>query len=203
MPKMPVRQSGFACSACGPFTKNSEWIQNLKETGDWRYIYQFELGKACFQLDMAYGDFKDLPRKVAFDNILDVNKIKFDKIMDIKEVLLQWVKNLFDKKNLLLVMLKLKLWQTSNQLKNYTNYLLAVIWVGRGAVVILQRWLVGFPLITQKQWKLWPWHFAAFSDILVETSMWNLVFLTRPGLQILSKTQIEVSLISGFLVNRF
>ena len=28
MPKMPVRQSGFACSACGPFTKNSEWIQN-------------------------------------------------------------------------------------------------------------------------------------------------------------------------------
>ena len=31
----------------------------FKETGDSQYIYQKELEKACFELDMAYGDFKD------------------------------------------------------------------------------------------------------------------------------------------------
>ena len=28
-----------------------------------RYIYQNELDKGCFQHDMSYGDFKDLPRR--------------------------------------------------------------------------------------------------------------------------------------------
>ena len=46
-------------SACGPFTKNKERIQKVKETGDTKYIYRNELGEACFQHDMAYGDFKD------------------------------------------------------------------------------------------------------------------------------------------------
>ena len=32
------------------------------ETGDSRYIYRNELDKACFQPDMAYGDFKDLAK---------------------------------------------------------------------------------------------------------------------------------------------
>ena len=41
-----------------------------KETGDSRYIYQNELDKACFQHDMAYGDFKDLTRRTASDKIL-------------------------------------------------------------------------------------------------------------------------------------
>ena len=56
--------------ACGPFTKNKERIQTFKETGDSRYIYQNELDKACFQHDMAYGDFKDLTRRTASDKIL-------------------------------------------------------------------------------------------------------------------------------------
>ena len=46
----------------------------FKETGNSRYIYQNELDKACFQYDMAYGDFKDLTRRTASD----------------KGVLLQW-----------------------------------------------------------------------------------------------------------------
>ena len=50
-------------SACGPFTKNKERIQKFKETGDTSYIYKNELDKACFQHDMAYGDFKDLARR--------------------------------------------------------------------------------------------------------------------------------------------
>ena len=40
-----------------------------KETGDSRYIYQNELDKACFQHDMAYGDFKGLNRRTASDKI--------------------------------------------------------------------------------------------------------------------------------------
>ena len=50
--------------------KNKERIQKFKETGDSRYIYQNELDKACFQHDMAYGDFKDLTRRIASDKIL-------------------------------------------------------------------------------------------------------------------------------------
>ena len=49
--------------------KNPERIQKFKETGDSQYIYQNELDKACFQHDMAYGDFKDLTRKTADDKI--------------------------------------------------------------------------------------------------------------------------------------
>ena len=44
--------------------------KNLKETGDAKYIYKNELDKACFQHDMAYGDFKDLARKTALDKVL-------------------------------------------------------------------------------------------------------------------------------------
>ena len=46
MPEMYLRQpasldkSGFTYSACGLFTKNKEWIQKFKETGDINYIYK-------------------------------------------------------------------------------------------------------------------------------------------------------------------
>ena len=33
-PEMHLRQPGFTYSACGPFAKNKERIQKLKETGD-------------------------------------------------------------------------------------------------------------------------------------------------------------------------
>ena len=35
-----------------------------------QYIYQNKLLTACFQHDMAYGDFKDLTRRTASDKIL-------------------------------------------------------------------------------------------------------------------------------------
>ena len=63
MPEMHLKEPQFTYSACGPFTKNKERIQNSKEAGDSRYIYKNELDKACFQDDMASGDFKDLPKK--------------------------------------------------------------------------------------------------------------------------------------------
>ena len=70
MPEMHLRQPGFTYSACGPFTKNKKRIQKFKETGDTSYIYKKELDKACFQHDMAYGDFKDLPKRTTSDKVL-------------------------------------------------------------------------------------------------------------------------------------
>ena len=67
MPEIHLKQPGFTYSACGPFTKNKERIQKLKETGYTDYIYKNELDKACFQHDMAYGDFKDLKRRTFSD----------------------------------------------------------------------------------------------------------------------------------------
>ena len=68
MPEMHLRLPGFTYSACGP--KNKKIIQKFKETGDSRYIYRNELDKACYQNDMAYGDFKDLTRRTAPGKIL-------------------------------------------------------------------------------------------------------------------------------------
>ena len=70
MPEIHLKQPGLTFSAWGRFTKNKERIQKFKETGDTSYIYKNELDKACFQHDMAYGDFKDLKRRTASDKIL-------------------------------------------------------------------------------------------------------------------------------------
>ena len=70
MTEMHLRQHQFTYSACGPLTKNEERIQKFKETGDTKYIYRNELDKACFQYDMAYGDFKDLAKRTAADKVL-------------------------------------------------------------------------------------------------------------------------------------
>ena len=50
-------------SACRPFKE----YKNFKETIDSRYIFQNELDKACFQHDMTYRDFKNLPGRTASD----------------------------------------------------------------------------------------------------------------------------------------
>ena len=70
MPEMHLKQPQFTHSACGPWTKNKERIQKFKETGDSRYTYRKESDKACFQHDMAYGDFKDLIKRTGADTVL-------------------------------------------------------------------------------------------------------------------------------------
>ena len=70
IPEMHLTKPGFKYSPCGPFAKNKERIQKFKETGDKKYFYRNELDKACFQHDMAYGDFKYLARRTATDNVL-------------------------------------------------------------------------------------------------------------------------------------
>ena len=72
MPEMHLRDPIVdTYSACGPFTKNKQRIQKFMETGDTRYIYKNDLDKACFQHDMAYGDFKDLKRRTQSDIVLE------------------------------------------------------------------------------------------------------------------------------------
>ena len=98
---MHLKQPGFTYSACGTYTKNKERIQKFKETGDSRYIYKNELDKACFQHDMAYGDFKDLIKRTAADNVLRdkaFNIAKDPKYDGYKRGLASMVYKCFDKK---------------------------------------------------------------------------------------------------------
>ena len=102
MPKMHLRQPQFVYSACGPFTKNKERIQKLKKTGDTSYIYKNELDKACFERDMAYGDFKDLAKRIAADKVLrdKAFKIASDQEYDgYQRGLASMVYKFFDKKS--------------------------------------------------------------------------------------------------------
>ena len=69
MPQIHLKQPRLTYSTCGPFNKNKEIKKINKKTGDTKYIYKYEIAKACFQHDMAYRDFKDLAR-TASDKVL-------------------------------------------------------------------------------------------------------------------------------------
>ena len=72
---MHSRHTRFTYSICGPFNKSKERIKNSrKQENQYRYIhniyiyiYIYQLDKACFQRDMAYGDYKDLNGRTAAD----------------------------------------------------------------------------------------------------------------------------------------
>ena len=101
VPEMYLKQLGFTYSACGPFTKNKNRIQKFKEAGDTNYNYKNELDKACFQHDMAYGDFKDLKRRTASDKVLrdkEFNVAKNPKHDGYQRELASMVYKCFDKK---------------------------------------------------------------------------------------------------------
>ena len=102
MPEMHLRQPQFVYSACGPFTKTKSRIQKFKETQNTSYIYKNELDKACFQHDMAYGDFKDLAKRTAADKVLrdKAFKIASDQKYDgYQRGLASMVYKFFDKKS--------------------------------------------------------------------------------------------------------
>ena len=102
MPEMHLKQPGFTYSAWGPFTKNTKRIQKFKETGDKSYIHKNELDKACFQHDMAYGDFKDLAKRTIADKVLKDKafKIASDQKYDrYQRGLASMVYKFFDKKS--------------------------------------------------------------------------------------------------------
>ena len=66
MHEVHSRQPGFTCSTCKLFNKHKKRIEKFTEMVDSQYFYQNELDKPCFQDDMAYGEFKDLPLKNGF-----------------------------------------------------------------------------------------------------------------------------------------
>ena len=79
-----------------------ERIQKFKETGDTSFIYKNELDKACFQHDMAYGDFKDLKRRTFSDKVLRdtaFNIAKNPKYVGYQRGLASMVYKFFDKKS--------------------------------------------------------------------------------------------------------
>ena len=65
-----LRQPGFICSSFRRFTKTKKWIKKFRETEDSKYIHENKLDKTCFHHIIAYGDFKNLPKRTAFDKVL-------------------------------------------------------------------------------------------------------------------------------------
>ena len=102
MLEMHLRQSWSKYSAFGPFTKNKETIQKFEKTVDSRYIYQNELDKACFQYNMAYGDFKE-QLLIKFWTIKHLILIKINKYDGYQKSLASMVYKFFDKKLLAVV----------------------------------------------------------------------------------------------------
>ena len=76
--------------------------KKFKETGDSRYIYQNELDKACFQHDMASGDFENLTKRIALIKSCVIKHLILLKVRIMRDVnadLLQWPINLLMKKS--------------------------------------------------------------------------------------------------------
>ena len=57
-------------SACGPFTKHEERINQFMKDGRLSHIYKNELDKACFQHDSAYNKYKYLKGRTQSDIVL-------------------------------------------------------------------------------------------------------------------------------------
>ena len=70
MTELHLKQPSFIYSACGPFTKNKERIENFMQTGNTDFIHKNDLDKAHFQHDMAYGKSKDLIKRTQSDKFL-------------------------------------------------------------------------------------------------------------------------------------
>ena len=101
MLEIHLRQPGFTCSACGPFTKNKERIEKFMD-GNTNFIYKNELDKACFQHDMAYGKSKDLIKRTQSDKVLKDKAFKIasdPKYDGYQRGLASMVYKFFDKKS--------------------------------------------------------------------------------------------------------
>ena len=82
--------------------KTRKEFKKFKKPGDTSYIYKNELDRACFQHNMAYGDFKDLARRTASDKFLRdkaFNIAKNPKYDGYQRGLASMVYKFFDKKS--------------------------------------------------------------------------------------------------------
>ena len=102
MPEMHLKQPGFTYSAFGPFTKKKEWIGKFMQIGSTDFIYKNERDKTCFEHDMAYGETKDLAKRIQSDKILrdKAFKVRSDPKYDgYQRGLASMVNKFFDKRS--------------------------------------------------------------------------------------------------------
>ena len=57
-------------SACGPFTKHTQRINQFMKDGRLSHLYKNQLDKTCFQHDAAYNKYKDLKDRTQSDVVL-------------------------------------------------------------------------------------------------------------------------------------
>ena len=120
IPDMYLKQPGFTFSACEPITKNKQRIKKTKETGDTKYICRNDLDKACFQNDLAYGDFLNLGRRTVSDKVLKdkaFNIAKNRKYDGYRRGLPSIVYKFFDKKSVSLIDKSAKGGSVNNEIK--------------------------------------------------------------------------------------
>ena len=82
--------------------KNKERIEKFMQTGNTDFIYKNELGKACFQHDMAYGKSKDLVKRTQSGRVLKYKAFKIasnPKYDGYQRGLASMVYKFFDKKS--------------------------------------------------------------------------------------------------------
>ena len=119
MPEMHLKQPGFTCSACGPFTKNKARIEKFMQTGNTNFICKNELDKSCFQHNMAYSKSKDLAKRTQSDKVLRdkafkiANNPKYD---GYQRGLASMVDKFFDKKSSRSVIVNEPNYQLANEL---------------------------------------------------------------------------------------
>ena len=58
MPEINLKETGFTCSACGPFTRSKERIEKFMQTENIDFICRNEFDKVFSQHDMVYGKSK-------------------------------------------------------------------------------------------------------------------------------------------------
>ena len=86
-----------------------------------RVYYKNELDKACFQHDMAYGEFKDLKRRTFSDKVLRdkaFNIAKNPKYDEYQRGLASMIYTFLTKSLKVVVLLIMRLNKSYNQLKN-------------------------------------------------------------------------------------
>ena len=113
-------------------------IQKLKKTRDSSYFYENELYKAYFQHDIAYGDFKGVPRRAASDKELHGKAFNITKnlIYDGYQRGLASLVLLRIQINLLVTEKQELVLETNSKLKNSTSHLLENLQSERYAILL-------------------------------------------------------------------
>ena len=89
-------------SACGPFTKHEQRINQFMKDGRLSHIYKNELDKACFQHDMPYNKYKGLKGRTQSDIVLKNKSYKIagnPKFDGFQRALASMVWKFFDKRS--------------------------------------------------------------------------------------------------------